>query len=462
MTGSCYMTGLFAVADFSERLQRLVLLQDYNTRVVLTGTMLLGIAAGVVGVFLVLRKRALVGDVIGHAALPGIAAAYLIAELIAPGTGRSSPILLTGAAVSGTVGGLCVTAITRYSRVKDDAAMAVVLGVFFGLGAVLFSIVQQVPGGQAAGLNSLLFGKTASMLSSEVWTFGAAAGIVLLICLLMHKELVLLCFDPSFLGSLGHSIVIIDVILMTLVVGVTVIGIQSVGLILVVAALVIPASAARFWTDQVGRMTILAGVFGGLGAGVGVVLSALFPRLAAGALIVLAASAVFFISLIFGSRRGFLPRLWQQHRLARSVARDHLLRGCFEIMEADGRANFGVGGDALSQVEVSRLKYQRDWNDGRLRSVVKDCSAKGYLRSPDGQHILLTSSGLQEAQRLTRNHRLWEIYLLEIADADPAKVDRAADRIEHVLDPALVADLERRFAKSLPERSVPPSPHPVA
>lgn len=284
------------------------LLSDYNTRVVLLGTLLLGATAGLVGTFLVLRKRALVGDVVGHATLPGIAIAFLTAESLAPGSGKNTATLLLGAAATGLLGAGAVAWLARVRRVGADAAQAVVLGLFFGLGAALFRAVQQVPAGDAAGLNGYLYGKAASLIASDVWLFAAAAAVVLLIVMLLHKELVVVCFDPEFAAATGLPVKALDLVLTGLAVAVTVLGLQSVGLVLVVATLTIPPAAARFWTDRAGVMSVLAAAIGGAAAVAGVILSALVPKLAAGATIVLAGSVLFLVSLLFGAKGGLMAR----------------------------------------------------------------------------------------------------------------------------------------------------------
>ena len=279
----------------------------YNTRVVLAGTTLLGVAGGVAGTFALLRKRALAADVVGHAALPGIAAAFL-ASLLLIGPERNEPVLMLGAAVAGALGAAAVTLLNRYTRVKEDAAMAVVLGVFFGLGAALFRVVQEAPGGGAAGINSLLFGKTALLVKADVVLFAALAAVVLAVCAVLRRELALLCFDPEFSAAIGRPTLVLDLILSALIVLVAVVGMQSVGLILVVATLVIPAAAARFWTDRLGPTLLVSGGIGGAAAAGGVLISASGEKLAAGPLIVLCGSAAFALSLLCGTRRGVLAR----------------------------------------------------------------------------------------------------------------------------------------------------------
>ena len=283
----------------------------YNTRVVLAGTVLLGVAGGVVGVFALLRRRALVADVVGHAALPGIGVAFLLTLLLGDGR-RSEPGLMIGAATAGVLGAAAVSALVRFTRVKDDAAMAIVLGAFFGLGAALFRVVQQARGGGASGLNNLLFGKTASMVAADVTLFADLAAVTLLVAFLLRRELALLCFDPEFAAAIGRPVLLLDLALAGLIVAVAVVGMQSVGLILVVATLVIPAAAARFWSDRLGAVLATAGAFGGLAAGAGGLISASGPKLAAGPLIVLCGTGLFAVSLLFGTSRGVLARVLRQ------------------------------------------------------------------------------------------------------------------------------------------------------
>jgi branched-subunit amino acid ABC-type transport system permease component len=138
-----------------------------NTLGVLAGCMLFGALAGAVGTFVLARRRALVADVAGHAALPGVALAFLAGEALGLG-GRTAWLLLLGGASTALLAAWCVPALARLRRVGPDAATAVVLAGFFGLGAVLFSIVQNHPAGSQGGLRTLLFGSAAAMSRGEV------------------------------------------------------------------------------------------------------------------------------------------------------------------------------------------------------------------------------------------------------------------------------------------------------
>ena len=141
--------------------ERALFLRDANTMWVVLGVLALGIASGAVGAFLVLRRRALTADAISHATLPGIAVAFIV--MVGAGlTGKSLPGLLLGAYIAGLVAMVVIVLIRRTTRLKDDAAIGIVLSVFFGLGICLLSFVQQMPSGNAAGLESFIFGKAAN------------------------------------------------------------------------------------------------------------------------------------------------------------------------------------------------------------------------------------------------------------------------------------------------------------
>lgn len=469
-----------AFADSSletrSRLLDWIIPHQFNTRVVLLGTLLLGMSAGVVGVFMLLRRRSLVGDVVGHSALPGIAIAFLVLEIRSPGTGRSFPSLLTGAFLSGMIGVGCVTLIRRWTRIKEDAALAIVLSLFFGIGIALFTVIQNLPRGNAAGLGQFIFGTAAALVPDDVRLIALAAAASLALCGLMFKEFALLCFDEDFARSQGWPTVALDLLLMALVAAVTVIGLQSVGLLLVVALLIIPAVAARFWTNRVSRLIVIAGIIGGASSVVGVILSGAIPRLAAGPCIVLTGSAVFLASLLFGPQGGVVERWWRDRQLRLRTARHDLLRALYEIIEAQAENLHRTAEEAetvslrptpgtaatlrLTDVPVSEadLNAARTWPASGVGKVLARAESEGIVVR-DAADWRLTTEGASEATRVVRNHRLWEQYLVAHADIAPSHVDRDADLIEHVLEPDVVAELERLLAQRSDDHDVPPSLH---
>jgi manganese/zinc/iron transport system permease protein len=405
-------------------------LADYNTKVVVLGVLALGMSSGFIGSFMLLRKRALMADTISHATLPGIGLAFLL-MVYGGGDGKWLPGLLLGALLSGLAGMGAVLALKQRTRIKEDAALGIVLSVFFGFGVAILGLIQKMSSGSAAGLESFIYGKTASMLASDAYLIGGVGALALVLCGLLFKEFTLLCFDQDFAVSQGLPVLALDIMLMTMVVLLTVIGLQAVGLILVIALLIIPPASARFWTNNLLTMTWLSAGFGGLAGGVGALLSALAPKWPAGAVIVLANSLLFAISFTFGSSRGLLIRLRSQHNLNRKIARQHLLRAMEEYSE-----EFDT-----KDVPWNFLLAERSWSHRALRKDVERAKSKGLI-TEQGSTLRLTPEGEARADRAVRNHRLWEMYLITYADIAPSHVDRDADMVEHILEPALIAELE--------------------
>ena len=176
----------FAWPAWSE-LVRLLTLQDYNTRVVILGTTLLGFAAGLAGTFLILRKRALLSDALSHATLPGIALAFILMSMVL-GQGKYLLGLIAGAAIFSVLGTVSVLLIQRYSRLKDDAALGIVLSVYFGLGIALMGFATRMQSGGAAGLSSFIYGKTASMLLFDATLIAISALLAALGCRLRQRR----------------------------------------------------------------------------------------------------------------------------------------------------------------------------------------------------------------------------------------------------------------------------------
>jgi manganese/zinc/iron transport system permease protein len=248
---------------------------------------------------------------------------------------------------------------------------------------------------------------------------------------------------------------------MLLVACVTVIGLQSVGLLLVVAMLIIPAAAARFWTDRLESMTLAAALIGGLSASGGVLVSALFPRLAAGAVIVLMGTFCFVVSMLAGRRHGIVRRAWLHWRMTSEIDRQHLLRAMYEQLEA--KAGSALPRDVpAGQVSFDELLSERSWTRRRLRELLAQGERAGAIRGAPERMYSLTHEGFDAARRVARNHRLWELYLMTYADVAPTRVDRYADMIEHILEPEILAELDRTLARKYPHlAAMPHSPHVI-
>ncbi len=276
--------------------------EHYNELIVLTGASLLGLTAGVVGCFAVLRKRSLLGDALGHATLPGLCLGFFLAGQ------RSLPILLGSALATGLVSILVFAGIQRFSRLREDTSIGIVLSVFYAAGIVGLSLLAKQPNSGQAGLESFLFGKTSGMIFEDVIWIIVLATVSLGVTAALLKELQLVAFDAEFARVQGWPTAMIDLLLMLLIALAVVLGLPAVGALLVAALLVIPAAAARFWTNRLGVMLVLAGAIGMASGAIGTVVSIPLPSLPTGPVIILAATAMFAVSVVFGAARGMLWR----------------------------------------------------------------------------------------------------------------------------------------------------------
>lgn len=269
-------------------------------RTITIGTAILGAVTGMLGSFAVLRKQSLLGDAISHAALPGIAIAFLITGA------KDSNTLLLGALVSGLIGTFWIRGIITKTHLKSDTALGLILSLFFGFGMLLLTFIQKQPNANQAGLDKYLFGQAATLVESDIWLMAIVTGICLFVLLLFWKEFKILLFDADYTKTLGFNTKFIDILITTFIVLAIVLGLQTVGVVLMSAMLLAPAAAARQWTNSLSFMVILAAVFGAFSGVIGTAISASQNNLSTGPVIVLVASVFVVFSFVFSPSRGLL------------------------------------------------------------------------------------------------------------------------------------------------------------
>ncbi|MGE0747204.1 MAG: iron chelate uptake ABC transporter family permease subunit [Rhodospirillales bacterium] len=394
----------------------------YNATVVAIGCIAFGVAAGALGCFVLLRGRALIADAAAHATLPGICGAF-IAAVLAGGNPRSVPLLLAGAAVTAAIGVLVVNAIARGGRIRDDAAMALVISVGFGFGVVLVSVVQSLPVGGQAGLKNFILGQAAGMGAADAQTIAVLCLATLALVAALFKPLAALCFDRAFAASAGLPVRALDLALMALMLAVAVAGLAAVGLVLVVAMMVIPAATARLATERLALLVPIAATIGGASGWVGTAVSAGSPDLPTGATITLVACALFVVALLFAPSRGAVAFFARLTRLRLVVARDHALRAAHEAAEA--------GGAAPAWADVAA---RCGWSDRAAAWIGRWLRLRGLIAGGGGT-VRLTPRGAAMAAELTRRHRLWERYLQSAGGMAAGAAGYGADLMEHTLPP---------------------------
>ena len=302
----------------------MTILQSYTTQMVLLGTALLGLASGIAGTFAVLRKESLIGDGLSHAALPGVVIAFLLTGI------KDIEVLIIGAALSSITAAWLITITVENSKIKFDGALATILSAFFGLGMVLLTYLQSLNNAGQAGLSKFIFGQAATILARDVYITSAAALIIIVLTALFWKELKLISFDVEYAKTLQIPVTFTLILYRSLLIMTIIIGIQSVGAILISSLLIAPAVGARQWTNKLGTMCILAGLFGMVSAIGGTIWSTTVQKLPTGPAIIVILSVIVLLSLIFAPNRGIL---WQYRRNKQS--KQALLSETAKISPAD-------------------------------------------------------------------------------------------------------------------------------
>ncbi|RCW41972.1 metal ABC transporter permease [Paenibacillus prosopidis] len=285
--------------------------------ILLTGA-LVASCCGVLGVFLVLRKMAMIGDAISHSVMPGIVVAFLLSG------SRDSLLMMFAALICGLLTTFLIQ-MFQQSGIQADASIGVVFTALFAIGVVLVSLyARQVHLDQDA----ILYGEIAyvhwniwevggiNMGPKAVWLLGFTLLVILTVIGLFYKQFKLCAFDPALAAAIGIPVAVFHYLLMGLVSMATVSSFESVGAILVVGLLIIPASTAYLLTDQLGVMIGLSIAVGIASTFLGYGAAVLLDASIAGCM-VCAASLLFVAAFLFSPSHGIVIKKLRLRQLAR-------------------------------------------------------------------------------------------------------------------------------------------------
>jgi manganese/zinc/iron transport system permease protein len=418
--------------------------QDPSITWVVLGITLLGIGSAYVGTFSFLDKKALLGDAISHAVLPGICVGFILA-------GEKDPrYIVTGAFLSGALATFLTSWLKRNTKLSEDSIIASILSVFFGVGIVLLTALQKSGNPEIAGLNSFIFGNAIGISETDLLLYGGLSLTILLVLSLFLKEFRLMVFDPNFGRAIGFPMASIRFVFNVLMILAVVIGIQAIGVVLMAALLITPGAAARFWTNRLQPLLLLAALFSIVSGILGTYISFVLPQMPTGPWVVVFLSLFALLSFIFSPKSGLLRRYLARRSYLNKTHRDHLMKALFKAREAEK--------EALSLSEIHALY---PFHKAAINSSLLDLRAAGFVVQ-DAQGIRLSSAGVSDAMRIVRLHRLWELYLNESMNIAPDHVHESAEQMEHLLTPELEALLEKRLnypAKGPHQETIPREAH---
>ncbi|WP_173289818.1 iron chelate uptake ABC transporter family permease subunit [Thiosulfativibrio zosterae] len=413
--------------------------QDANVLWVVVGSMLLGIAASVVGSFAFLRKRSLMGDVLAHAALPGVMTAFLLAQTNTPW------VMFVGALSSSFLGLLLMDWIPKNSKIKPDAAMAITLSFFFALGLMELSYIQGLEIEGKSGLDKMLFGQAAAMLPKDIaWLSGVAVLILVTIGLFFHKFR-LIAFNRVYAQTLGLNLAFYELILALLIVSAVVIGLQVVGVVLMAAVLLTPIAAARFWSQRLSHLLWIAAIIGGLSGLISANISYMAPAMPTGPWMVVVLSLFFLVSFLFAPERGLVANARALKRLRQQVQEENVLRTFYVLNERHPSHHADQALHLDKRFHQEDILANRAMSVSVLKRTLHRLVNKGWVEQTPFS-ITLTPAGAQEASQLTRRHRLWENYLIEQASIDSSQVHLQAEHIEHLLTDVETREIEQTLS----------------
>lgn len=416
---------------------------DANIRFVVFGSMLLAASSAMVGVFIVLRKKALVGDAVAHGVLPGICASFLFF-----GT-KNIVFLICGAFISGWLSLILIDGIVKRTKIKKDAAIGIVLTVFFGFGIVLLTYIQHSGNASQSGLDGFIFGKAAALVGNDLIAFSIIAILLIGAIISFFKEFTLVSFDESYAVSLGLPVGKLELLLTTLTVLAVVTGITAVGVVLMAAMLITPAAAARFWTHNLRKIMVLSAIFGAVSGLLGAYISFIAPSMPTGPWMVVVSSFIAFFSFFFAPKVGIISRARKQRNQSRTILEEDILKLFYHLGEK--------GHDLAKSISLQELMLSRPMNQEKLMKSLRRLTRKNLIIQKN-QEWHLSKEGIIKSSRVVKLHRLWELYLTKYAAMSPQHVHENAELIEHIITPELELELERQldFPEKDPHDSIIP------
>ncbi len=375
------------------------LITDHTLRTVAIGSAMIGIASGTLGCFAFLRRQGLVGDVVAHSSLAGITIGFLVSYALSQSGGKNPFVLLLGAAVAGILAMLLVSGIMNKTKIKSDAALGLMLAIFFGTGIFILKLIQQNALKGNMGLQTYIFGMAAAMTQDDILLISILGFIVIFVTLLFWKEFKIHTFDASYTESIGFNSSLLDKILSGAIVIAIVIGLQAVGVILMVTMLVAPPSAARQWTNKLGQMVFLSAFFGAISGVGGAIVSSFSQSLPTGPTIVLFATGIVGFSMLFAPKRGIIA-VWLKGLLSkRNVFLDRVMLDLY-LLEINHEGSDYTGHKSAVLKTMTSQK-------AAIRKTLSILEKLGMVELKDAKNDLwkLTPSGSGRAKQII-NKRL--------------------------------------------------------
>ncbi len=392
----------------------------------LLASLFLGLSCGLIGSYVVVRRMSLFGDTMSHAVFPGVVLGFFLQD-------EKNPYFILGCALlAGILGALMSGSLQRTTRLKQDASLGVVLVTFFAFGVGLHSLSPQT------GVSSYLYGQIAAITDSDLLMMGGVSLLIVCAVALLRRPFYVASFDPGFARNLSYPVKVLDSIFAFLLAAAVVVSMQAVGVVLVSAMLITPAATAYLLTDRFSKMMMLSVGFSILAGMIGCLWSYQQLKTPTGPAIAISAAALFGLAFLFAPQYGVLAKYLRRRQQVRQIRRENTLQSLYRIKEQRS--------DGKRAVTLSELAQYRRRSPSHVLPELFSLKKVGLIESLSGRDVWqLTMNGEQRAAELIRNHRLWELYLINEADYQTDHVHDDAEKMEHVLKGDLLEALEKQL-----------------
>lgn len=422
----------YTQGSWGQKSLRFFTFQDRAVLLTVLACAMLGMNCGILGSYVVVRKIALIGDVLSHAILPGVALGFVWSM-------SKNPLhLFVGAVISGGLSVFLVHLLRKTTRIREDSILAIVLTAFYAVGICLLTWIQQLPTSNKAGLNTFLLGQASAIAMDDIMLLLVITVLTLSVVIFFYKSLLVISFDTLFAGAVRIPVSFLNFLFMLILAFSIVVSIQAVGVVLVAGLLVIPAATAYLLTQRFHIMLIVAGLLGVVSAYIGAYISYMAPRLPTGPFIIFVSGVLFTFAFMFNTRSGVLTQWFRLRRKRKRISCENDLKSIYKILERTSLDDMSFEGAILCQFwGVSGHDFKK-----RIHPLIQ---LKWVTWHDLEKKLSLTPKGFKRAQEIVRNHRLWELYLTNAMGYPLDHVHEDAERIEHVLDEETILMLEKRL-----------------
>ena len=395
--------------------------EEWAIRALIASSMV-GLMCGVLGCFIVLRNMALIGDALAHAILPGVVVAFMI-------VGYSALGFFTGAVVAGLLTAVGITWIQHNVNTKNDAAIGIVFTAMFSLGIMGISWISRDQGVHL-DLKDFLFGNVLGVSNQDLYLTAGITVYVLISIVVFYRYLFVTTFQSVIAETMGISTNAVHYFLMLLLSFAVVASLQTVGVILVVAMLITPAATALLLSDRLRWVLFIAGCIGLTASVLGMVFAVVFTTTPGPAMAV-TATLIYMIAVFLAPKKGLVFRFFQKRKLQVKIELEDTLKQSLRLQES-------------SNLNFENLMQKLGFSKNKLNKYLNILRQKGHAKV-EGQKIILTPSGIENASQLVRAHRLWETYLVQQMGLTEEQIHEEAEKFEHLLSVDLLDEVDERL-----------------